>query len=200
MPMAALLLPPCSLEAAGVNKNLKKETMNKRLSVFMLCFFLLPLCTNAYSQDITVPLKDDKIFYEQVDSVTGLSKDQLYTRAKLWMANAFASAKDVIQMDDKEAGLLVGKGHFNIHSTGLGSATWPCNFTISLTAKDGKYRVQLYNFTYGQANHSMESVYEAYKKGKMKKATGAMLKEMDAQALGIVKSINQQLTTNQADF
>lgn len=166
----------------------------------LVTLFFVMINAMAYAQDIALPMKDDKIFYEQVDSAAGVGKDQLFTRAKLWMANAFESAKNVIQMDDKEAGMLVGKGYFNIHSTGIASATWPCNFTISLTAKDGRYRVQLYNFNYGEGNHSMESVYDAYKKGKMKKATGAMLKEMDNQALEMIKDLNQKVTADQTDF
>jgi hypothetical protein len=58
----------------------------------------------------TLPTVDDKINFSAVVPVEGATKDELYARTKLWFANAFTSANDVIQLDDPERGIVLGKG------------------------------------------------------------------------------------------
>jgi len=54
-------------------------------------------------------MNDGKAFYEVVDSSVSGSKQELQVKAKMWMANAFKDAKKVIQLDDKDAGEVLGK-------------------------------------------------------------------------------------------
>lgn len=60
-----------------------------------------------------------QIAYQGVVEVPGVTKDQLYIRAHEWIAKAYRSANDVIQMQDKEAGRLVGKGSSKAVARGL---------------------------------------------------------------------------------
>lgn len=74
--------------------------------------------------------------------VNGYSKEQIYSVGREWMVDAFVSADDVIQMDDKEAGKVVGKGYANYHTSlniwvGGGNELW---FTVRIYSKDGKVK------------------------------------------------------------
>ena len=107
---------------------------------------------SAYAQETlggVLPMVNSKVNYTgivKVDSVT--KKIELYQRSKLWFVEVFKSANDVIQLDDKENGVIVGKGFFK--------TTWVLNeyititaniqMTITINTKDGRYRYELSDF------------------------------------------------------
>jgi hypothetical protein len=102
-------------------------------------YFLLFIPCLVQSQNI-LPQKDGAILYTgiiQVDS--SASKSELYNRGKVWFINEFKSSNDVLQMQDKEAGILIGKGFFEIEN-GVNTQIWQ---TIKLYFKDGKYKYEI---------------------------------------------------------
>jgi hypothetical protein len=108
-------------------------------------FLLLPLLfifTGLFAQD-------SALTFSRVVSIENVSKNELYDRAKSWFAETYKSAKDVIQMDDKEAGKLIGKGNFRYDSkvfSGSTQTTGWISYTITLQVKDNKYRYEITNF------------------------------------------------------
>lgn len=115
---------------------------------------LFTLVLSAYSAaqekllDI-LPLVDGKVTYSEVVQADSLSQAQIYARIHHWLANSYRSAKDVVQVADKERGEVIGKG--------FATATWQVTFysfqpvdvwhTVTVQAKDGKYRYQFTDFT-----------------------------------------------------
>lgn len=101
---------------------------------------LFPLDTNG------------KIVYTEVIEMQNVTKDALYSRAYEWFTKAFNSAQNVIQMQDKENGKIIGKGIFDdINSPGpLGMAGVKgyVKFTISIYLKDGKYKYEITDFVH----------------------------------------------------
>lgn len=91
------------------------------------------------------PTVDGKINFSEVVHVDGASKDDLYERAKIWFANAFVSSNSVIQLDNKEGGLIMGKGVVVQKDKHWGKS-W--KFTIKLQMKDGRYKVEIYDLYY----------------------------------------------------
>lgn len=91
-------------------------------------------------------IKDGQLFYEQIDSLPGMTQTEIYKRSKSWIVSAFKDAKQVIQIDTD--GEIVGKGNLDCTYYVLGTAI-PCRcyFTIKLNSKDGKHRVQIYDFS-----------------------------------------------------
>lgn len=168
----------------------------KKLTVVVLLLTAL----HVRSQDI-VQTKDAVVFYELRDSTAG-TKDQLYSKAKAWVAKVAASAKEVIQMDDPHAGTLVGKGYFNVRTTGLGAANWPCYCTMTIDCRDQKFRIQLSNFYYmgGEYKHSIDQVYDNYSKGKSKAANGNMLKAVDKGASDLMSAFASAMKSVKDDF
>ena len=82
---------------------------------FTLLFVCCLITTIGLTQDNVLdffPNKDGKINYSEVVNVDSVKKEELYNRAKHWLVETFNSAKDVIQIDDKENGEIVGKGYF----------------------------------------------------------------------------------------
>lgn len=118
--------------------------------VFLLLFLLcnLPL----FAQDFPISDKTGKICYTEVVHVDStVTKEILYYNAREWFAKSFKSANDVIQMDDKDAGKIIGKGSFKVErlpflvSDDIGNAGW-INFTISVFVKPGRYKYEITDF------------------------------------------------------
>jgi len=104
----------------------------------------ITLYTGLAAQDTTFRMQKIVI----VDSTT---KTQLFERARLWMNDYYKSSKDVLQVSDKESGELVGKPIMNISYplTELGHTSKVpvhVDYTVRIIVKDGKYKVEAYNF------------------------------------------------------
>ena len=84
----------------------------------------------------------EQLNYQQVYEVT-LTKDVIYDKALEWMARTYGSSKEVIELQDKELGKIIGKGITQIKYP---LATIPCEYTIIVEAKDNKFRVTFETF------------------------------------------------------
>lgn len=104
-----------------------------------------------------LPVVDGELKYEEVVQVDSLTKaNELYSRAKKWMVENFRDRKAVIEVDDKENFKIIGKGNakfkFLAGPLGLTPYNERLEFIISIAAKDGKYRYQIYNFSLYQSS------------------------------------------------
>ena len=92
---------------------------------------------------------DAKVNYSEIVDIENAKKGVLYGKAKLWFANTFKSANNVIQLDDEQNGVILGKGIFIKKDAKLLTnikQTW--KFTIKIQVKDGKYKAELYDINY----------------------------------------------------
>jgi hypothetical protein len=95
-----------------------------------------------------IPIVDDEIFYEVVKNVEGQSKNDLYKKAKLAFVELFKDSKSVIQLDDREGGEIIGKGISYFYFKNLMmDVRNTMEFTMSITVKDNKYRIQIYDIS-----------------------------------------------------
>lgn len=101
--------------------------------------------TSAYSQTESsiFPLNSEtgEIYYSEVIEVNSMPQSDLFLSAKTWFVDAFKSANDVIQLTDKEEGIIIGKGNTDVE-LGL------IQFTFKVLTKDGKYKYEVYNIKY----------------------------------------------------
>jgi hypothetical protein len=85
-----------------------------------------------------LPLKNGKVTYSDEIQLQGVSKDEIYTRTKHWFINTYSSGKDVIQLDDKENGEIIGKACFK--------EKWPLSFYTSMSVNVWKtIKIQIQN-------------------------------------------------------
>ncbi|WP_343524400.1 DUF4468 domain-containing protein [Pedobacter sp.] len=115
--------------------------------ILLIAILVLSVKT-LIAQDLTFPIDSvtQKASYSQVVQVKG-SKNELYSKAIEWFASMFKSSKNVIQLDDKDAGKIIGK--FVAYDSNQGPVT--CTLTIML--KDEKYKYILDNI-YFNGNRS----------------------------------------------
>lgn len=98
----------------------------------------LTLSAPQDEQGVNAPLE-----VSDVRHVPGLSADVLYLRAHEWFVNNFVSANNVIQLADKENGIIMGKGSFNYFpDTNIGyvGLSGFIQFTVKIILKEGRYK------------------------------------------------------------
>lgn len=129
------------------------------MKISIITFFLIFLYFKGYSQTASyLPIdKETKLitYSEVVIMDSTINKNELYSRAREWFAKAFKSSINVIQMDDKENGKIIGKGLTQVYHKSFGKSypSGNINFTISLYLKDGKYKYEITNFHHtGETN------------------------------------------------
>ena len=107
------------------------------MKTILLSSFIM-LSSIVFAQEFPINEKTGKVSYEGVVKVEGASATDLYIKANEWFAMAFNSANNVIQMQDKDAGKIIGKGAIEVEKSGYHNGVF--DFTIKFTAKEGRYR------------------------------------------------------------
>lgn len=83
--------------------------------------------------------------WEKMDSVSK-TKAQIYTDTKMFISEAWKSAKNVIQNDDKDGGVILVKGISSPKvNVMLSTLEYFYEYTVSFKMKDGKYKVTIDN-------------------------------------------------------
>ena len=111
------------------------------MKILSSVFALTILTVNLFSQENIFPIDSitGKITYSEIIKVDSVNSQELYLRAKIWFVHSFVSAKNVIQLDEKELGRIIGKGLFDV-TTSLLTKTDAgyVEFTVEIQVKDGR--------------------------------------------------------------
>ena len=158
------------------------------------------------------PVKGDQLYYEGVVDVAPTSKQlDLYKTGRTWFVDTYVDAKEVLQLDDKAEGKMMGKGLYRYSFlNGINISQVLMRFTLALDVKDGKYRYRIYNFAGDNVNTSMlgganatqlrvldyNQCYADYKADKRTKYNLKVLQGMDTQVQGIIASLNKAMVDN----
>lgn len=112
------------------------------LAAPLLFIFTLIGCASTY------PVKQEDRTFENIVEVNGFTKDQIYVASKVWLAQTFASAKAVTEMDSQEAGILIGNGNTTYPCEGIqciATVDWRVKFTMRIDMKDDKFKIAFSN-------------------------------------------------------
>ena len=103
--------------------------------------------TAAQLLPLPVDSATGRIQYTALVPVPGASQVELYARAQLWFADTFASAKQVVQVANQEAGVLQGTAFYplvlEVGGTHYVQRLW---YTVKLVLKDGRYTYEFTDF------------------------------------------------------
>lgn len=93
--------------------------------------------------------------FEEIVAVDSMSKDQIFNKAATWLATTYKSSKAVIQHSDKDNGIIVGKANFSYDLTNMFAVNKGIiNYTITIGAKDNKYKIELSGFSFSFAPYT----------------------------------------------
>jgi len=125
----------------------------RKVKSMIIALMMCLVSSMSFGQKETPKLPIDsltsKITYSEVVYVDSLAnKQELFSRAREWFAKSYKSSTNVIQMEDKESGKIVGKALMQVYHKALGS-NYPSgyiNYTISIYIKDGRYKYEVTDF------------------------------------------------------
>ncbi len=110
-------------------------------------YFAAVLSVIAFASCASMPVAPMGERSEQKVHEVDLAKNEIYDISLEWMARTFYDNKEVIEIKDKENGKIIGKGIVMFKGKiGWFSADIPCRFTLTVEAKDNKYRTTYNNF------------------------------------------------------
>jgi hypothetical protein len=115
--------------------------MKNPLLLLMICCFSLPALSQGYGKALAFTA------VEKVDSTT--KKETLYWNGLEWLGKHFKNANKVIQISDKEAGIILATGSFMYNTPGSllnGVEARTISFMLKFSFKDGKYKLELSDF------------------------------------------------------
>ena len=171
----------------------------------LLPFLLLAgLAANAQAWHNPLPVDSTThlITYQGVVQVPGATQAELYSRAREWFAVTFGSAKEVLEMDDRGLGKLIGRAYAQFDfSSGFGPivslSMWR---TIKIESKDGRYRYTLNDFALGgslaqpQEPKPIEKWFEGFQRSG--KPLGKMASKMvESTATGIQQTAGAEIAS-----
>jgi len=93
----------------------------------------------------------ETLSFEKVIKTDSVGKKIIFATINDWFATTYNSSNDVIQMNDKDAGILIGKGLFEYNSNRhpfFSQYEYDGNikYTIKIYVKDNRYKVVLTDF------------------------------------------------------
>ena len=120
----------------------------------LLCALIL-FSGFTYGQEKGIPFEFTDVV--KVDSVSSL---ELYNRGNVWFATTYKSSTDVIQLEDKEAGVIIGKAimPFKPSISLAEKATGSVSYTVKLYFKEGRYKVEIVDFVHKPYSSSKDAI------------------------------------------
>ncbi len=137
------------------------------MKYLLLTFFTL-FSFSTFGQAITKDSVSGKYQAQGIILVDNIKSDDIYTKTKEWIILNYKSAKDVIQLADKESSKIIVKGNFK--SNMFMKEGW-ISHTLIFDFKDGKTRYTYSDFSYyspGSGEIDFESKNMAFKKSIIK--------------------------------
>lgn len=95
-------------------------------------------------------LAQEKLEFSQVIKADSVKRENLYIALKEWVVTSYNSPKDVIQMDDKDAGLLICNGVINYSPKKITHLSYKgiIKYSLKIQVKDNRYKVDISNFVH----------------------------------------------------
>jgi len=156
----------------------------KKLGLALVLLFGGFFWTEAIGQtqnieDLYLPKEDGKVIYQKVLDLKGMSAKDIFRRANFWFIDSFKSPNDVINYNNPEEGIIMGKGNVNLTWVNEKAAlvtpiTVLLSFSIKMEVKEEKLRYSVFdlsisdltlrNFRPIESEFTQEKMYS--KKGK----------------------------------
>lgn len=141
------------------------------------------------AQSIEMDATTGKYKLQAVEEVNPeLTQDQLFAKAKQWIALNYKSANDVIQLDDKEEGKIICKGNFALKQSLL--LTGRIAHTLVLDFKDGKFRYNFTDFVHISPDNNTYAYEKKWAKGMRTKANA----EIEQKATAAMASLKEYVS------
>lgn len=124
--------------------------INKKIIVSFFLTISLILTTELVKAQFPIDSVSGEVRYGGVVELTGLTKETIYNKAKLWITSNLKSSDNMTNLNDASQDKLIGTGTVDIDSLRLpflfkAYAIAKINFKFIVQIKDGKLKYSLEN-------------------------------------------------------
>jgi hypothetical protein len=133
----------------------------KLLKLTFIAIFLFSKFNLFSQEDSTkLPLTFTKVL--KFDSI--FSKEQIFNSAQIWISKNFNSSLFVVEVKDKEAGILSCNGNVDYAPKGIANYTYNgiIEFSFSIFVKNGKLKYEFTNFKHKAINPTPRGVENSF--------------------------------------
>jgi len=125
-------------------------------------------------------------------------KNDLYTKSLEWVTITWKSAKNVIEMNDKDNGVLIVKGGLSTYpkSLGMKAGNGTTMVTLTIRVKDGKVKIEFSDLKYVDINFTYISLGEGQDKGIYRKWQESCYTEEE----DLIQSFKSKVLSRTNDF
>jgi hypothetical protein len=137
------------------------------------------------------------ITYEGITDAPGMKADALYKRAMNWFKAYYKNPTEVIRENDSLKFKIVGKPRFRISNTpdkdGLKTDGGLVQYTITVAAKDSRFKYELTDFNWKQASYYAAERWMDTKSQSYNAVYAEYLKQMDEYAKDLIKNLKDAM-------
>jgi len=164
--------------------------MRTFLSLIFTLILLIPINAQEKLKDI-LPLINGKVAYTNIIKVDSVSKDEIYNRAKHWLAYNY----DNFKIDSKDE--LICRGYIHVGYARI----WE---TMTIKIKDGRYKYEITNFQvimHDVSNGSSMEIDAPLEKYHSILGLGEKMgfKNIDDQISKLIESLEEAIKTEKVD-
>jgi hypothetical protein len=165
----------------------------KKIMMFLIVLLSTQIIAQTFHKDsLGLPALNGAVGMQEVIQIDSATKKELYSRAKMWVSEAFKSANNVIQLDDADNGILLLKGITMIEVKTLVKTQMNMRFTLKIEAKEGKYRYSLTNITVADIEEAAERYWKGMYKSFRPPVTKGLQDLVDMLKKGMIKTIEEK--------
>lgn len=177
--------------------------MKTTFLIICLSLFALPVISQIEFNE-----ESQSAVMEGVVEVENATKEQLYDRAKLWVASNLKSSDTQAFYDEETHEQIVTNGNLLLDNKAM-QINRSVNFKLSLFFKEGRFKYTIDQIVMGVTNTSLDrsnqsriiksvnEIYEKYhrknKKRSKKKRRYKEMEELDAEFSNLVKNLSNSL-------
>lgn len=141
----------CSSTVFGQNGNQQIDTLSTKVGRNNLKSYL----SSSNSEGITIEIdKNNDLIFTKIIENLNMNSDEIYKKAFSFFVYNYRDAKSVIQQQDKEAGLIIGKGYYSDFHCSIGTYKmmgadvttydyYSCFHLLRIDIKDNRVRLIL---------------------------------------------------------
>ena len=137
------------------------------------------------------------ITYERVVQVTGTKAELLYKRAVGWFRTYYKNPSEIIRENDSIKFKITGKPRFKIFNPpdkeGTKTDAGLIQYTITVTAKDGRFKYELTEFNWKQQSYFASERWMDKKSQSYNSVYNEYLKQLDQYAKELIRNLEDAL-------
>jgi len=172
----------------------------KVFSVVVIMFLFI----SSFSQD-WVKDDSDNFSLKGVVDADSLLADKIFDISRMWFAETFNDADEVIDYENKKNHTLIGNGIISVfHSSGLANLKLYVKFKVKIQAKDNKYRYCIDNIYYNGVPISTYYGYQYKNNGTKRTGNiytcyGETIEKTRIELCNLMESLNNEIVNSNID-